>query len=158
MIRDFAQDVAGGLEDFFGRLSAVDWILIGLAMLLVIWIVLSLRATTRIGPITVEALTYDGEDKIPVQALTARLRETLARVGFSTPMAVPAGAPQADLIAAVEASGAPQAAFMAKLLQAMPRPRPPEYTISGVLAGVEPGPRNRRGPATSHPNPRRPVR
>jgi hypothetical protein len=141
-LRDDANDVVEWLDEVFGRLSAVDWALIGVAFLILVWVVLSLRAATRIGPVTVEALTptRGAEDKTPVLLLTAVLRETLARIGLATPASVPAGAPQADLIAAIDASGVAEAGFIAKLLQAIPRPRPPEYTVSGVVSGVEPGP------------------
>jgi hypothetical protein len=139
-LREPAQAIVDALDDLVTRASAIDWFLAALGLFVVIWIWLSVRAATRLGPIEVEALTHDSEDGVPVLALTGALRERLAQIGLPSPPSVPAGAPQADLIAAVEASGAPQGAFLARVLQGMPRPRPPEYKVSGVLVGSEPVP------------------
>ena len=135
--RDAAHDIVNFLEDLVERASPVDWVLAALACFALFWLWLSLRASTRVGPVEVEALTHDGEDEVALLALTGALREKLSRIGLPSPLSVPAGAPQAELIATVEASGAPQAAFLGKLLQVMPRPRPREYKVSGVLLGVE---------------------
>ena len=116
-----------------------DWVLFWAGWLVVIWLVATARAATRLGPIEVEKLKHDGESDTPVEALSAALRERLAKIGLPSPAWVPAGTPEAgDLVSAVEASGVSQAAFVAKLLRLMPRP--PTYHVSGVLLGDEPSP------------------
>ena len=94
---------------------------------------------TNLGPVDVTTLDFDGkeEDKPKVHALTALLRERLAKTGLLPPPAVPAGSPQTNLIAAIETSGAPQAAWIAKLLEILPQPpRAPEFKLSGALLGA----------------------
>jgi hypothetical protein len=50
------------------------------------------------------------------------------------PPEVPAGSPQTDLISAIEASTIPQGAFIAKLLEFLPKPpQPPRYKLGGTL-------------------------
>ena len=137
--RDVAQGIADAVDDVFTRTSAFDWMLLAVAFFALFWLWLTLRASTRVGPIEVEALTHDGQGAA-LLALTGVLRERLSRIGLPSPPGVPAGAPQADLIAAVEASGVPQGALFARALQALPRPRPREYKVSGVLVGTEPAP------------------
>lgn len=142
-IRDFMAWV----EDGLGSFGVVDWVLVGLALLALYWVVASVLALTRLGPVEVEALEHDGDDETAVKALTVALRERLARNGLIPPPEVPAGTPQVDLVAAVEASGAPQSAFLAKLIEIAPKPpQPPRYKVSGVLIGTEPS--DDEGPST----------
>jgi hypothetical protein len=136
--REWCQSFVTFSEDWLSNFSVGDWVLVAFAGAALFWIVASLRAMTRLGPIEVETLEHDGENKAAVKALTAALRERLTRNGLSPPPAVPAGTPQVNLVAAVEASGFPQSAFIAKLLELLPKPpRPPQYKISGVLVGEE---------------------
>jgi hypothetical protein len=121
----------------------LNWVLLGLAAFFLIWIVASLRAVTRLGPIEVDPLEHDGTQTgtppIAVKALTGALREKLDRAGLVPPPIVPAGSPRANLIAAVEASPIPESAFVAKLIELLPTPpRPLEYKLSGVLVGAAP--------------------
>ncbi len=130
-----AVTVAAGLSaaSISLRPDALDWVLVGLAALALLYIWTSLRAATRVGPIEVELLQYEGAARPSLHALTALLRERLANSGLSPPPAVPAGAPEAQLIAAVEASEIPQAAWIAKLVPALPKP--PQYRLSATLLG-----------------------
>lgn len=137
-LQEWSQSFVTFFEDWLSSFSVGDWVLVAFALAALFWIVASLRAMTRLGPIEVETLEHDGENKAAVKALTAALREQLARNGLNPPPSVPAGTPQVNLIAAVEASGVPQSAFIAKLLELLPKPpRPPQYNISGVLIGEE---------------------
>jgi len=136
-----AQDTVSSVEQWLSSFTIGDWVLVGAAGVAVYWVVASLRALTRLGPVEVDTLEHDGESKAAVVALTAALRERLASTGLSPPPAVPAGTPKVDLISAVEASNIPQSAWLAKLLQLLPTPpKPSEYKISAVLLGSEPGP------------------
>jgi hypothetical protein len=136
-VRDSARDLVLWIEDVVAGLSVVDWVLLAIAAAALLWVWLSVRATSRLGPVEVELLVHDGpeERKGEVQALTAILRERLANSGLSPPPAVPAGAPQTDLIAAIEASDVPQARWIAKLLGIVPWPQPVAFKLSGTLHG-----------------------
>jgi hypothetical protein len=131
-------DVLDWVSTTIDRMSTLDWVLFGLGFLILGFLYSVARSSTRLGPIEVQALTHDGKDgTVPVGALSAALRERLATIGLPSPASVPAGTPEAiDLVSAVEASGVPQAAFIGKLLELLPRP--PKYQVSGVLIGEEP--------------------
>jgi hypothetical protein len=137
--RTVARSVVGGIEDTLASLELVDWVLLALAAALVAWVVASLRAITRLGPIVVEPLEHDGEGEAaaPIKALTTQLREKLSRTGLNPPPAVPAGTPRINLVDAVKESPVPQAAWLAALIDLVPRPRPSEYKVSGVLLEAE---------------------
>jgi hypothetical protein len=141
-VQDGIRDAISWIEDGLGSFTVVDWVLLGGAALAIVWLVASVRSLTRLGPVEVEALEHDAADDADhtaVKALTAALRERLARNGLIPPPEVPAGTPQVDLVAAVEASGAPQSAFLAKLIELAPKPpQPPRYKVSGVLLGQAP--------------------
>jgi hypothetical protein len=140
-LQSAAQDTVTFVEHWLSSFSIGDWVLVGLAGVAVYWVVASLKALTSLGPIEVESLEHDADPTAAVKALTSELRERLAHTGLSPPPTVPAGTPQVDLIAAVEASNIPQSAWLAKVLQLLPKPpRPAEYKINGVLTGVEPTP------------------
>ena len=137
-VQDGIRDFIDGVEEHLDSFSVGDWVLIGIAAVGVVWLIASIRSLTRLGPVEVKDLEHDGgdDDETPVKALTAALRERLAHNGLIPPPEVPTGTPQADLIAAVEASGAPQSEFLAALLKLVPKPpRPASYTVSGVLLG-----------------------
>ena len=142
-LQEWCRDLVNGAEEWVSSFTAGDWVLVAFAGAALFWIVASMRAMTRLGPIEIQMLEHDGEkddggNAVPVKALTGALREKLNANGLSPAPAVPAGAPQVNLISAVEASTIPQGAFIAKLLALLPKPpRPPEYTISGVLTGNE---------------------
>jgi hypothetical protein len=132
----WSRDAVSWLSNGFSGFSVADWVLIALAGAALYWVWASLRAATRVGPIEVELLECDGGSQAKVHALTAMLRERLANSGLPPPPAVPAGAPQADLIAAVTASPIPQGAWIATLLRLLPTPpRPPQYKLSGTVFG-----------------------
>jgi hypothetical protein len=155
-LQSAAQDAVSSVEQWLSSFSVGDWVLVGIAAIAVYWVVASLRALTRLGPVEVDVLEHDGEKKAPTAALTAALRERLNSTGLSPPPAVPAGTPKVDLISAVEASNIPQSAWLAKLLQLLPTPpKPSEYRITGVLLGVEvePEPVRRRAGVTATPTP-----
>jgi hypothetical protein len=142
-LESWARDLVTSIEDLVSSFSVFDWVLLGLAAFFLVWIVASLRAVTRLGPIEVDPLEQDGAQTgtppIAVKALTGALREKLDRVGLVPPPIVPAGSPRANLIAAVEASPMPESAFVAKLIELLPTPpRPLEYKLSGVLVGTKP--------------------
>ena len=137
-VRDFVD----GVESWVSGFTAIDFVLAVAVLWAVYWIWSSLRAVTRLGPVEVSLLDFDerqGEEKPDVHALTGRFRERLANGGLLPPPEVPAGSPQTNLIAAVEASGHPQAAWVAKALELIPHPpRSPEYKLSGTVLELEP--------------------
>jgi hypothetical protein len=138
-LQSAASGVVSWVEDALNSLSVADWVLVAIAFGLVSWVIASLRAVTRLGPVEVQELEHDGPDAAaaPVKALTAQLREALSRSGLSPPPAVPAGTPQINLLDAIKASPIPDANWIATLVQLIPRPRPSEYKISGVMTGTE---------------------
>jgi len=147
-LRVEVHDAISWLESKVSALSAVDVALLLLGAALVTWVWLAIRALTRLGPIQVVTLTHDDPDasKPDVTALTALLRERLATNGLSAGAAtVPGGSPSADLISAIAKSDIPQVGWIAKLLDALPRPRVPTYTLEATLLRVAP----KRGKTTS---------
>jgi hypothetical protein len=132
-----ARDAITWLEEAIGGLSTAQWVLLILAAAALGWVIANVRALTRLGPIDVQPLEHDVAN-VRVKRLTAIFREALARSGLMAPPAVPSGVPQVNLLAAVEASNISQAAWVAKLIAMVPRPRPHEYKISGTLHGTDP--------------------
>ena len=125
------RDFVSGLEDLLGDLTAVDWLLVigGLASL---WqAVVLVRSTRGIEAVEVAELQSDSE-AIAAKALSARLRQKLAGKGLLPPPEVPAGAPASGLLAAVEASPVPSAAWLGKLLALLPFTRRGGYKLSGT--------------------------
>jgi hypothetical protein len=138
-----AQDRAVTVMDWVERVAEaftpVDLALLAVAILVLVWVISNLYATVNLGPVEIVALEHDAKDEVKLLALTATLRERLDKVGLPPPPAVPSGAPQADVIQAVEVAPVPQSAFVAKLLELLPAPpRPLQFRVSGTLLGVEP--------------------
>jgi hypothetical protein len=120
--------VSGALD----ALSTIDYVLLGLALAIAYFLKRCLAVMTSAVPVEVELLDSDGTPTPPVHAITALLRERLAKGGLSAPV-VPSGTPQAGLVDAVAASPIPQGAFIAKLMQALPIPTPLQYKLSGSI-------------------------
>lgn len=137
-LQEGARDAIAWIEDAVSGLSAGQCVLLLLAGAALAWVIANIRALTRLGPIDVQLIEHDGSPAAPVKALTATFREALARTGLIPPPAVPSGSPRVNLLAAVEASNISQAAWVAKLIEMLPRPRPHQYAISGTLQGAEP--------------------
>jgi hypothetical protein len=123
-ISNAARDLIDGVENWVSGFSAIDFVLAAAILWAAYWVWATLRAVTRLGPVEVALLDYDGKDdeKPDVHALTGLMRERLAAGGLLPPPEVPAGSPQTNLIAAVEASGHPQAAWVARALELIPHP------------------------------------
>jgi hypothetical protein len=143
-LAEIVRDVIDGIEGWVAGFGPIDFILAVAVVWSVFWIWSTLRAMTRLGPVEVSLLEHDakGNAEPDVNALTALLRERLARSGLLPPPEVPAGSPQTNLIAAVESSGHPQAGWIAQALQLLPHPpRSPEYKLSAtLLTGTNGGP------------------
>lgn len=135
-LNEVARSLVTKISETLSSASAVDWALIALGFVILYWLWAGLRSKTRIGPIEVNLLDCDSP-KVQLHELTGVLREELARSGFLPPPAVPAGTPQANLVAAVAASPIPQSAFIAKLIELLRFPQPLQYTLSGTLLGEE---------------------
>ena len=128
------RDLLDAVEEWVSGLSAIDFVLVVAVVWAAYWIWSALRAATRLGPVEVSLLDNDESAKPDVHALTGRLRERLATGGLLPPPEVPAGSPQTNLIAAVESSGHPQGAWVARALELIPHPpRSPEYKLSGTV-------------------------
>jgi hypothetical protein len=132
-----ARDALAFVTDVVAAVSAAGWVCIVVAALALLWVWAGMHASTRLGPIEVVPLEHDDEAPPALRALTASFRERLSRCGLTPPPTVPAGAPQANLIKAVEGS-APQGPMIARLLEMLPSPpRPAEYKVTGTLSGTE---------------------
>lgn len=137
-IRTGVHDAVHSVEDLVSRLTALDLALLVLVAAVVTWVWLALRALTHLGPIQVVTITHDDKDSAPdVEALTALMREQLAENGLSAGAStVPGGAPTGDVISAIAKSDIPQVGWVAKLLDALPRPQVPTYTLSATMLRV----------------------
>ncbi|MCW2995116.1 MAG: hypothetical protein JWQ18_2611 [Conexibacter sp.] len=135
--------VLSDVSDRIGRLSALDAALLVVAAAVLTWAVLVLEAVTQVGPVEIATFTHDdaGTAAPQVEALTSLLRERLAHSGLSPAPAVPGGAPKTDLISAVAASDVPQVAWVAALMNALPRPQVTRYTVRTTIVRV-PGTRD----------------
>lgn len=134
-LEDWSREGVAWIVNAVTGLSVVDWVLIALALGALYWVWEALRASTRVGPVEVALLDCDDGNPVKVRALTALLRERLANSGLPPPPAVPAGAPQADLVSAVAASPIPQAAWIASIIELLRPPGPLQYELSGTLFG-----------------------
>jgi hypothetical protein len=145
-LSDWTYTALGDVEAWIGEFTTLDWVLIALGVFGLVWALAALRAATHLGPIEVTLLDHDTNESSPadVHAVTAMLRERLAHSGLMSAPVVPAGGPQTELIAAVEA--VPQAApWLGPVLKMLPTPpQPPGYVIKGTLIGPRPG----GGPST----------
>jgi hypothetical protein len=136
-LEEWSREGVAWITNAVNGLSVADWVLIALALEALWWVWEGLRASTRVGPVEVTLLECDDGNPVKVRALTALLRERLANSGLPPPPAVPAGAPQADLVSAVAASPAPQAAWIASMLGLLRPPRPLQYELSGTIFGKD---------------------
>ncbi len=132
-VDEAARDFVTWLGEWLGEISAIDWVLLGFAAAIVYYLRKSLLAATRLGGVEVDDLECEATATAEARMLTASLREKLTERGVSAPV-VPSGTPQASVLSAVAASPIPQAAFMAKLMEAVPIPKPPQYKLSGTLS------------------------
>jgi hypothetical protein len=129
-----ARDVLMSVEAWLQDLSVADWTALAIVAAALYWIVGSLRATVRLGPIEIEELAQREGGTAPVAELTALLRERLAQAGLMPPPEVPAGSPNVTLAAAVEASNISQGAWIAKVIELLPKPpRPFAYKLRGTI-------------------------
>lgn len=130
-----ARDFLSWLGEWLGEISAIDCVLLGFAAAIAYFLRKSLLAATRLGGVEVDVLECEATATATAEAhiLTASLREQLTERGVSAPV-VPSGTPQTTVLSAVAASPIPQAAFIAKLIEAMPIPQPLQYKLSGALA------------------------
>jgi hypothetical protein len=136
--------------DFLMDLPARDLaLLLVFAAAMLFW-VLEIRATTRLGPIAIAPLACDGTAP-SVAALTSQIRERLAHSGLNPDPAVPGGAPRTDLLDAIAESDVPQVGWVAKVIALIPRPTPPTYTLQVTL--LAPPPSARRRPWSQQPPP-----
>lgn len=131
---ELARDVLISVEAWLQDLSVADWTALALVGAALYWIVGSLRATVRLGPIEIEELAQREGGTAPVAELTALLRERLAQAGLMPPPEVPAGSPNVTLGAAIEASNISQGAWISKVIELMPKPpRPFAYKLRGTI-------------------------
>jgi hypothetical protein len=132
-VQDAAHAFASWFSTALEKVSTFDWVLLGGALAIVYFLMMCFKVMTGTVPVEVELLESDTA-ATPVHALTAALREKLAKTGVSAPV-VPAGAPRAGLIEALAASPIPQAGWIGKIMEALPIPEPPGYKLSGTLDG-----------------------
>ena len=94
LISSRVHEVLSGIEETVSGFTTIDFILVVVVFWAIYWVCSTLRAVTRLGPVEVALLDADGDVKPDVYALTALLRERLARAGLEPPPQVPAGSPQ----------------------------------------------------------------
>jgi hypothetical protein len=135
-LRELAGDIVREIEQWAGRMSLTDWIMLTLGAAAVAWFITWMLARTRLGPIEVTKLEADENNDATKQVsmLTATIGRRLYRAGLSGPAGAPAGAPRADILTAVETSPVPQANWIASLLKLVPFPRPRAYTVGGAAS------------------------
>ncbi len=135
-LQKLSHEAVAALESAVNSPSSADWVLIAVACGILYRLGAALSARIQLGPVEVELLECDGT-AVGVHALTAVLRERLANSGLAAPPAVPAGAPQTDLVSAIAASPIPHAAWIASLLGLLRPPPPLRYELSGTVFGKD---------------------
>jgi hypothetical protein len=118
-----------------GRISLIDWILIGLAALLVAWGWVRAAAFARLGTIEIDDLKCDDASQGPGE-IKAALQQKLGERGLLPASGVPSGSPTKDNISAAVAS-APiaQAAWLGALIKVIPTPpASTSFKLSGTLS------------------------
>ena len=131
-LRTFLHDTFASFQDWLTSLTVLEWVLLGIAAAILLWVVAQVRAATTLGPIAVATVEDENGGDATLHGITAQLRERINDVGFRPPPNVPGGAPETNLLSAVEKSPIPQANWIASLIQAVPRPQPMSYTLSTV--------------------------
>jgi hypothetical protein len=131
---ELAHRFVSWLGEVAASVSAVDGVLLALALAIGLLLRASVRATVSVEPVEVETLDCDPSANADVQALSAFLREQVADSGLPPPPLLPMGAPRVTALAAVAASPIPQASFIAKALEALPLPEASQYKLSGTLS------------------------
>jgi hypothetical protein len=126
--------LADAVEDFFEASDLVDWVLLAIAAALLWYVWRRVRWAGALGPVRISDV--EGADDTQKRVLSALLREELTSKGLvPSGTAVPAGSPDASVIAAISTSPIAQAGWIGKILEAakafMPRPR--EYDVTAVL-------------------------
>src|SRR4051794_23050921 len=128
-LRPSLSDRLAEIEDWLAGVTMLEWVLLALAVAAIVWVVAMVRAATRLGPIEVAKLESDSDGA----ALTARMRQAIDHVGFRPPPSVPSGAPQADLLSAIEKSPVPQANWIASLIALIPWPKRRSYRLTTTI-------------------------
>lgn len=134
-----ARDSLSYLDDKVSAVPTAGWVVFVIGLLALSWAWAIMHASTRLGPITVDDVQHDAAaGQIALQALTAAFRQRLWRVGLAPPPVVPEGAPQANLITAIEGTS-PQGTAIGKVLELLPTPPgPPTFKVTATLTGLEP--------------------
>ncbi len=132
-LRSFLRNEFASFERWLNSLTVLEWVLLAVALGLILWVFAKVQTATTLAPIEVAPIEPSTAAGTVSHALTAELRRRIDEVGLRPPPDVPSGAPQANLLTAIEKSPIPQANWIATLLQAMPRPRPVSYKLTTTL-------------------------
>jgi hypothetical protein len=138
MSADVTQAVGNALSAvarIAGEISVIDWILIGLAALLVAWGWVRAAAFARLGTIEIDDLKSDDASQGPSE-IRAALQQKLGERGLLPASGVPSGSPTKDNISTAVA-GAPiaQAAWLGALIKLIPTPpASTSFKLSGTLS------------------------
>jgi hypothetical protein len=135
-LRTPIHDLLAEFESWLGDVTVLEWVLIGIALGALLWVIAAVRAATHLGPIEIDAIEC-GSSGGDLVGQTSLLRERIAKVGLRPPPWVPVGAPAADLLSAISTSPVPQANWIAALIQVMPRPQPVSYKLTTTLLPAE---------------------
>jgi hypothetical protein len=133
-LKSAARVAAEAVVDFLGAAETIDWVLLVLAAGLLWYVWRRVRWAGALGPVRVSDI--EAADATQKRVLSALLREQLTSKGLvPSGTTVPAGSPDASVIAAISTSPIAQASWVGKILEAakafMPRPR--EYDVTAVL-------------------------
>jgi hypothetical protein len=148
-------DVSGGVSDALGWLvrlvvgfSVADWILIGLALMLLSWGWVRAAAFARLGTIEITDFAADADALAPL-AVKAQLQKVLGERGLLPPSGVPSGSPtKSDISNAVAAAPAPQTNWLGALIRVIPLP--PASISFHLRATITVDDTDQRGPLGLH--------
>ena len=119
-----------------GRISVLDWLLIGVAVLCVLWGWVWSAAFARLGSITIDDLVGGGDDTSTApNQIKAQLQEELGARGRPPPSGVPGGSPtKANISAALAAAPVSQGPWLAAIVDILPMPPvSTSFALSGTL-------------------------
>lgn len=139
---DAEQAASNGLTaivDWLGRFSALDWILVAIAISLVAWAWVRAMAPARLGTIEIGDLAADSgfpsDGSSGVVSIKAELQRQLGERGWLPTGAVPSGSPTvASLASAVGDAPVPQAKWIADIVSLIPfPPTATSFKLTGTL-------------------------
>jgi hypothetical protein len=118
-------------------LSVLDWVIVGIAVVLLSWAWVRSRSFTTLGSMTIDELSV-GDGALDAPAARARLEQELGSRGLLPPSGVPGGFPSVTSVAdAISKTPIPQAGWVGSLIALVPLPKScTSFQITGTLMGT----------------------